>query len=82
MLTLNHKIDFFKAILVKKESNYADTFNANIILAGENCCYVFLENLKTKTEIQNWINKLKTRIIMKEDEDVLEDIIDDFILCE
>jgi hypothetical protein len=61
--------------------SYADSFNANIKLCGNNYDYNFLRKLNSKEEIILWIEKLKSRIIMKEDKSILEDIINDYILC-
>jgi len=82
MLTLKDKIVIFTKILSQEEISYADSFNANIDIAGRNCDYKFLEKLNTKKDVEYWINKLKSRIVMKEDEaTIIEDIIDDYILC-
>ncbi|MCG2693227.1 hypothetical protein L6279_03915 [Candidatus Parcubacteria bacterium] len=81
MLTLKNKISIFTKILSQEEISYADSFNANIDIAGRNCDYKFLEKLNTEKDIEYWIDKLKSRIVMKEDEALLEDIIDDYILC-
>jgi hypothetical protein len=81
MLSFKEKIDIFTSLLNQEEMSYADSFNANIDLCGKNYDYNFLEKLNSKKEIILWIEKLKSRIIMKEDESILEDIIDDYILC-
>lgn len=80
MLNFNKKINIFKVILNKKETSYADSFNAYIDVIGGNYDYIFLEKLRTKQDIERWIEKLKSRIVLIEDDAVLEDIIDDYIL--
>lgn len=79
MLSFNEKIVIFNHILAQKEKSYADSFNADIDLCGENYDYAFLQPLQTKESIEYWIQKLKSRIVMKEDEALLEDIIDDYV---
>ena len=32
-------------------------------------------------DIEDWVNKLKSRIVMKECDDSVEEIINDYILC-
>ena len=81
MLDLNEKIRIFENILNQEEINYSDTFNSYIELMSENYNYSFLNNLKSKKEIKYWISKLKSRIVMREDDDILEEIISDYILC-
>jgi len=81
MLDRKEKIKIFISILSQEEVSYADGFNAHIGLIGGNCSYNFLEKLKSAQDIEKWIEKLKNRIVMREDESVLEDIIDNYILC-
>jgi hypothetical protein len=37
--------------------------------------------LASKNKIEKWIEKLKSRIVMREDDAILDDIIVDYILC-
>ena len=72
MLALEDKIEVFKKILSQEESSYADSFNANIDLAGSNCDYILLEKLNSENDIERWIEKLKSRIVVREDQSTLE----------
>lgn len=81
MLNFKEKVKIFTSLLSKEEVSYADTFNADIDICSSNCDYNFLEKLNSKKEIIYWIEKLKSRIVMREDDAILEDIIDDYILC-
>lgn len=79
MLSFNEKVIIFNNLLGEKELSYADSFNADISIASENCEYIFLNELKSIESIRYWIEKFKNRIVMKEDDYLLEDIIDDYI---
>lgn len=81
MLNLKDKIVIFTKILSQEEICYADSFNANIEIAGMNCDYSFLKKLSSEQDIVEWINRLKSRIVEREDQATIEDIIDDYILC-
>ncbi|RLA06109.1 MAG: hypothetical protein DRQ51_10300 [Gammaproteobacteria bacterium] len=81
MLNFKEKIEIFTSYLNQEELSYADSFNAHIDICGINNDYDFLKKIDSKEEIIFWIEKLKSRIVMKEDEAVLEDIIDDYVLC-
>jgi len=81
MLSLKNKIKMFSDVLNQEEKSYADSFNSEIWISSENCDFQFLEKLNSKDQIVNWIEKLKGRIVMREDEDSSEEIIDDYILC-
>lgn len=81
MLTFENKIEIFTSILSQEENSYADSFNGEILIFGENFDFKFLDKLFSKNDINNWIEKLKCRIVMREDDAVLEDIVNDYILC-
>lgn len=81
MLNLEEKIKIFISILSQEEVSYADSFNAHIGIIGSNYDYNFLKKIESEQGIEEWIKKLKSRLIMKEDEAALEDLIDDYILC-
>lgn len=81
MLKFKEKIEIFTKMLNQDEISYADSFNANIFICSQNCDFEFLNKLNSKKNIGNWIEKLKSRIVMQEDDDLLEVIIDDYILC-
>lgn len=71
----------FTSILSQKEVSYADSFNADVSMAGINCDYCFFKKINTEKGIEDWIKKLKSRIVMKEDYSSIENIIDDYIEC-
>lgn len=81
MLSIGEKIQIFTTILEKEAISYADSFNFDINTAGENNNYVFLEGLSSEEEVAYWIDRLKSRIVMKEDQVTVSDIIDDYISC-
>jgi hypothetical protein len=72
-MTLSEKIEYLKQLLNQLEENYADTFKADITMffdddfSKENSQLLFLENLNSKQEIENWIEKLTSRFVMKFD---------------
>ena len=81
MLNFKEKVNIFTSILAQKEISYADSFNADIDTCSNNCNYNILEKLNSKEDIKNWIAKLKSRIVMREGDDLLGEIINDYILC-
>jgi hypothetical protein len=83
MLTFQEKILFLEDLLNASEENYADSFKFEI------CCFIdefdaknkrllFLQHLHTNSEIENWINKLTSRIVMKMDSIGVDEIIHDY----
>ena len=80
MLSFKDKIKIFQNLLEQKEISYADSFNAWILLYSSNCDFLFLKKLKTKQEIENWIDRLKSRIVSREEDDLIENIMDDYII--
>ncbi len=72
-MTLLEKIEYLEQLLNQTEENYADTFKADIIkffdddFSEENSKLPFLENLNSKEEIENWLDKLTSRFVMKFD---------------
>ena len=84
MLTFQEKISFLENSLNKIEENYADSFRTEIIyfideFNSQNQRLTFLKNLNTNSEIENWISKLTSRIVMKEDELEVNEIINDYL---
>jgi hypothetical protein len=80
MLNIKEKIEIFTSFLNQEEVSYADSFNDEIDMHSSDYDYDFLKKLNSKKEILNWVNKLKSRIVMKEDQAGTTDIIDDYIL--
>jgi hypothetical protein len=72
-MTLSEKIDYLEQLLNQEEQNYADSFKSDIIIffeddfSQENSELLFLENLNAKRDIENWIDKLTSRFVMKFD---------------
>ena len=72
-MTLLKKIECLEQLLNKTGENYADTFKADITMffdddfSEENSQLHFLDNLSSKQEIENWIEKLTSRFVMKFD---------------
>ncbi|TDE45521.1 hypothetical protein E0I26_06105 [Flavobacterium rhamnosiphilum] len=72
-MTLLEKIEYLEQLLNQTEENFADTFKADIIMyfdddfSEENSQLLFLDNLNSKKEIENWIEKLTSRFVMKLD---------------
>lgn len=72
-MTLLKKIEYLEQLLSQTEENYADAFKADITMffdddfSLENSQLFFLDNLNSKQEIENWIEKLTSRFVMKFD---------------
>ncbi len=72
-MTLLEKIEYLEQLLNQTEENYADTFKADITMffddnfSEENSQLLFLDNLNSKQEIENWVEKLTSRFVMKFD---------------
>jgi hypothetical protein len=81
MLNLEEKIVVFTSFLSQEEISYADSYNWEILIFAQNFDFKFLEKLASKNKIEKWIEKLKSRIVMREDDAILDDIIVDYILC-
>ncbi len=86
MLNIEEKISYFENNLNKIEENFADSFRCDIIFffgdfTSENELLVFLNKIETIEEIENWISKLTSRIIMKFDSsnENLNDFIYDYL---
>ena len=78
------KIKLLDKILDKNDGCYADSFKTDLLfrlgeLENKNPLLNFLENFKTKSEIENWVNKITSRIVMREDDDTVENIFDDYL---
>lgn len=86
MLTLTEKISHLEKFLNQAEENYADSFKADIIdyfdsFEIDNKVLSFLLAMDTFEEIENWITKLTSRIVLKFDEESesINDFIGDYI---
>jgi hypothetical protein len=71
VMTLLEKIEYLEQLLNQTEENYADTFKADITMffddnfSEENSQLLFLDNLNSEQEIENWVGKLTSRFVMK-----------------
>ena len=77
------KLKMLDEILDENDGCYADSFKTDLLfrlgdLEIENENLNFLNHLKTKNEIENWVNKITSRIVMREDDDTAENIIEDY----
>lgn len=82
MLNFTDKISILENYLHQINDNYADTFKTDISLfLGEfethNSNLNFLKNLSSNIEIENWVDNLTSKIVLKfnEDEEQLSDFI-------
>jgi hypothetical protein len=87
MLTFEEKIKYFENSLNKTEENYYDNFRDEIIIffdefSVKNERLKFLNSFYSYTEIDNWIKKLSSRIVLKFDEESeqINDFIYDFLV--
>lgn len=86
MLSFENKINYLKEILEEKERNYADSFKNDLyIFIGDfiqsNPNLLFLKTLDSKVKIDDWVNRLTSRIVLKFDEEceTINDFIYDYI---
>ena len=86
MLTFEEKIIYLENSLNKTEGNYYDNFKEDIIIYfnefnTKNERLYFLNNFSSLTEIENWVEKISSRIVLKFDEESeqINDFIYDFI---
>ena len=83
MLSFEEKISYLEHILNKSAENYADSFRTEILFffdnfTTENIKLQFLKNLQSFNEIESWIIKLTSRIVMKEEFLEVNEIIYDY----
>jgi hypothetical protein len=75
-MILFEKIEYFEQFLNQPEENYADSFKVDIIMffdddfSNLNSQLLFLENLNSKRDIENWIDRLTSRFVMKFDSEL------------
>jgi len=86
MLTLKEKISYLEQILNKIDGSFTDEIKSDLIIffdafVIENEQLQFLNCLNSFEEIDNWMEKLTSRIIMKFDSESeqINDFIYDFI---
>lgn len=82
MLSFNRKILYLENYLSQPNENYADSFKEDILMfiddfTNQNQLLSFLNNINSLEEIENWVDKLCSRIVLKFDSEGEE--INDFI---
>ncbi len=81
MLNLSEKIQHLENCLSNSNGSYTDSFKFDILLLIKESNLKFIDNLNTKEDIESWIKKLTSRIVLKFDEEneQLSDFISDYI---
>ena len=86
MLSFIEKISYLESTLHVVSGNYVDSFKTEIAFyfedfEEENVKLMFVNKFSTHQEIDNWVEKLVSRIILKFDSDneQLNDFIFDYI---
>uniref|UniRef100_UPI001ED97D20 hypothetical protein n=1 Tax=Flavobacterium sp. UGB4466 TaxID=2730889 RepID=UPI001ED97D20 len=82
MLSFNKKVRHLESYLLQAHENYADSFKEDIVMfiddfSDQNELLSFLNNIDSFEEIENWVDKLCSRIVLKFDSEGEE--INDFI---
>lgn len=76
-MTIRNKINYFESLLNKYDGSYYDRIKEelhNYFFELEKELQ-FLDKFKTEKEIENSLNILLSKIVMHEDEDIIENII-------
>jgi len=81
MLNFDSKLVILNKILSEEEKSYADSFNAEILIRVDGLNFDFLKNQNSEELIRKWVTKLKSRIVIHEDDDRVDEIINDYIYC-
>ncbi len=84
MMKLKSKITYLEKVLETIEDNFGDSFKSDIAIAIEefdesNETLKFLNQLNTKKDIDDWVSKLTSRIVMRYDQVGVDEIIYDYI---
>lgn len=81
MLVLIEKIEYLKKYLEIKKDNYGDEMKDELLFCffENNYSINFLNNLKTKVDIENKVEFLVSKMILHENEDGLTNIILNYI---
>jgi hypothetical protein len=84
MVNKKDKIKMLDKILDENDGCYADSFKTDLLfklgdLNTKNKTLNFLDKLNSKNEIEEWVNKITSRIVMREDDDRVENIIEDYL---
>lgn len=89
-MILEEKISYLKKYLYQKETNFKDSYRIDVAFffddfSSQNPMFSFLENLHSKREISDWVEKITSRIVMKYDDEtddyeIIQEIITDYYL--
>ena len=86
MLTLKEKISFLEKTLLDIKDNYAESFKNDIYIFfdtfdTENPLFHFLDIMKTKEDIVQWVQVLTSKIVIKyaPESETLSDFINEYI---
>jgi len=82
-MKFEQKILVLKSILEETPINYADSFKTDICLFFNefnlrNPMLSFLEKIEDESLIRIWVDKLTSRIVMHEDDDLISELIADY----
>ena len=86
-MDLASKIAFLEGYLALPQENYADSFKSDVIVYFEddfsvsNAQLEFLETMTSEKEIEDWVDRLLSRFVMKFDGEFESegDFIDDYL---
>jgi len=85
MMTLSEKISYLEDLLNRDEENYADSFKTDILFffddfSESNPMFQFLGKINSKDKVEDWVNKLTSRIVMRldEEQETTSDLIADY----
>lgn len=85
MMTFSEKISYLEDFLSRDEENYADSFKTDILFffddfSESNPMFEFLVKINSKDEVDDWVNKLTSRIVMRldEEQETTSDLIADY----
>ncbi|WDF63811.1 hypothetical protein [Flavobacterium sp. KACC 22763] len=82
MVSLAEKIHFLESYLTQSNKNYADSFKEDIVIfiddfTDQNKLLLFLHKLNSAKEIEEWVENLCSKIVLKFDSE--NEQINDFI---
>ena len=88
MLSFEEKIQHLEKYLSQPNENYADSFKEEIAMflddfSNQNKLLLFLNKINSIEEIENWVENLCSRIILKFDSEgeEMNDFIYDYVQC-
>jgi hypothetical protein len=88
MLSFKEKIQYLENYLSQPNENYADSFKEDILMfiddfSDQNEILFFLNKFNSFEEIENWVDNLCSRIVLKFDSEGegTNDFIYDYVQC-